>query len=186
MNAVMKRHLPGDPAVWLFVIGDMVIFSTYFAAYMFDRGRAQELFLQSQQQLSQNAGVINTLVLLASSWFVALSVQAARARDIAAATRFLTLGGACGAAFAVIKSCEWYLELSAGFTISANAFFMHYYMMTGLHFFHVLLGLVILGIVWRELRSQTPRVAVLEVGATYWHMVDFLWIIIFALLYVMR
>ena len=86
----------------------------------------------------------------------------------------------------MFKSCEWYLKLSAGFTISSNAFFMHYYMMTGLHFFHVLLGLVILGILGRELRSQTPRVAVLEVGATYWHMVDFLWIIIFALLYVMR
>ena len=100
---------------------------------------------------------------------------------------FLTSGFACGAGFVFLKSFEWALKISGGLTISSNAFFMHYYMMTGLHFFHVLLGLVILTMLWRELRGKTaPRVQFLEVGATYWHMVDFLWIIIFALAYLMR
>ena len=183
----VKRHLPGDSNVWLFVIGDMVIFSCYFVAYLFDRGRNHELFLQSQQHLSQNIGVINTLILLASSLFVALSIQAARAGDFRIASRVLTLGFACGVAFVLLKSYEWYSKLSSGLTISSNAFFMHYYMMTSLHFFHVLLGLVILTMLRRELRRKAPpRVQFLEVGATYWHMVDFLWIIIFALAYLMR
>jgi len=182
-----KRHLPGDANVWLFVIGDMVIFSCYFTAYLFDRGHSHELFLQSQQHLSQNVGVINTLILLTSSLFVALSIQAARAGDLGSASRFLTLGFACGVGFVLIKSYEWFLELSSGWTISSNAFFMHYYMMTSLHFFHVLLGLVILTMLRRELRRMaSPRLQFLQIGATYWHMVDFLWIIIFALAYLMR
>jgi nitric oxide reductase NorE protein len=182
-----KQHLPGDPAVWLFVLGDMVIFSCYFAAYMFDRGQNHALFLQSQQHLSQNIGVINTLILLTSSLFVALSVQAARVGDFRTATRLLTCGFVCGAGFVFLKLIEWALKIDAGFTISTNAFFMHYYMMTGLHFFHLLLGLVFLTMLQRELRGKTaPRVQFLEMGATYWHMVDFLWIIIFALAYLMR
>jgi nitric oxide reductase NorE protein len=186
-GATIQRHLPGDGHIWLFVIGDMVIFSAYFTVYMFDRGQNHELFLQSQQHLSRNLGALNTLMLLTSSLFVALSVQAARAGDLGIATRFLTLGGICGAGFVLIKAFEWYLKVSAGITISTNGFFMHYYMMTGLHFFHVLLGLVILAICWRELHGATlPRVKLLEIGATYWHMVDYLWILIFALLYLMR
>jgi nitric oxide reductase NorE protein len=182
-----KQHLPGDPAVWLFVIGDMVIFSCYFAAYMFDRGQNHALFMQSQQHLSQNIGVINTLILLTSSLFVALCIQAARVGDFGVASRLLTCGFACGVGFVALKSFEWALKIGGGLTISTNAFFMHYYMMTGLHFFHVLLGLVFLTMLRRELRGKTaPRVQFLEVGATYWHMVDLLWIIIFALAYLMR
>ncbi len=182
-----KRDLPGDADVWVFVIGEMAVFAAYFAAYMIDRGRNRELFLQSQRLLSPGLGVINTLVLLTSSLFVALSVEAARTPDLRRASRWLALGGACGAAFALIKSLEWYSKLRVGLTISTNAFFMHYYMMTGVHFFHVVLGLVILTILWRELHhTNAPRAWVVESGACYWHAIDLLWIVIFALLYLMR
>lgn len=181
-----KQHLPGEASIWLFVIGDMVIFSCYFAAYLYDRARDHATFLQAQQHLSQNMGVVNTLTLLTSSLFVALSIQAARAGEFVVASRFLAFGGSCGAGFILIKAYEWYLELSAGYAITSGAFFMHYYMITGLHFFHVLLGLIILTMLRIELRRRIPRVQVLEVGATYWHMVDFLWILIFALVYLMR
>jgi nitric oxide reductase NorE protein len=181
-----KRRIPGDPSIWVFVIGEMVAFSCYFGAYMFDRGRHHELFLQSQQQLSQNIAGLNTLVLLASSLFVALSVHATRAGDFGVASRFIGLGGACGAGFVLSKAFEWYSKLADGLTLGTNEFFMHYYMLTGVHLFHVLLGLVFLGILWRELNDASPpRARLVEIGATYWHMVDFLWILIFPLLYLM-
>jgi nitric oxide reductase NorE protein len=182
-----EEHLPGDVDVWVFLIGEMVVFAAYFGAYMIDRGRNHDLFLQSQQLLSKGLGVVNTLVLLASSLSVASSVHAARADDVRTASRWLVVGGACGAAFAVIKSFEWYSKLRAGLTISTNAFFMHYYMMTSVHFFHLLLGLVVLAILWRELHhAKPPRAWVMESGACYWHTIDLLWIVIFALLYLMR
>ncbi len=180
-------RIPGDPSIWVFVIGEMVAFSCYFAAYMFDRGQYHGVFLQSQGHLSQNIAGLNTLVLLASSLFVALGVRATRAGEFGIASRFLGLGGACGAGFVLSKAFEWYSKLADGLTLGTNAFFMHYYMLTGVHLFHVLLGLVFLGILWRELNDPSPpRVRLVEIGATYWHMVDFLWIIIFPLLYLMR
>jgi nitric oxide reductase NorE protein len=183
----VKEALPGGLDVWVFVIGEMVIFAAYFGAYMIDRGRERDLFLHSQQLLGQGLGAFNTLVLLTSSLFVALSVHAARTADVGAASRWLALGGACGATFALVKSFEWYSKLRLGLTISTNRFFMHYYMMTGVHFVHVLLGLVILAILWRELhRTTAPRAEVMESGACYWHAIDLLWLVIFALLYLMR
>jgi uncharacterized BrkB/YihY/UPF0761 family membrane protein len=89
--------------------------------------------------------------------------------------------------FIVFKAYEWSTEVVQSHTISSNNFFMFYYMLTGVHLFHLLLGLLILGGVARELRNpRRRRMFMVESGATYWHVVDLLWTIIFALLYAMR
>lgn len=188
-NAEDRRgaHLPGDVAMWVMVLGDLIIFGAYFIMFMIFRAMKPAEFLASQQHLNINIGVLNTLVLLASSWFIARSVQAARAADHAQALRLTYLGGLCGVAFIAIKAYEWSAKIAQGYTISSNTFFMYYYMLTGVHVFHVALGLLILGITVRELRNpRRRRPFMVESGATYWHMVDLLWIVIFALLYVMR
>jgi nitric oxide reductase NorE protein len=173
--------------MWVFVLGDMVIFGAYFVIFMVERTQQRALFIQSQQHLSLDIGVVNTLVLLTSSWFVARGVQAARIPDRGRALRFTFCGGACGVVFMALKGYEWSSEIGRGFTLGSNDFCMFYYMLTGVHLFHVLLGLIILTIVGREFRrTGLRRVSVAETGATYWHMVDLLWIVIFALLYVMR
>jgi nitric oxide reductase NorE protein len=180
-------HLPGDIAMWVMVLGDFVFFGAYFIIFMVHRAMAPELFLQSQQHLNLTIGVVNTLVLLTSSWFIVRSVATARSGDYQGAVRLTYLGGACGVLFIAIKAYEWSAEIAAGHTMPANAFFLFYFMLTGVHLFHVGLGLLILGIVVRELRNpRKRRVSMVEAGATYWHMVDLLWIVIFGLLYVMR
>jgi nitric oxide reductase NorE protein len=187
MIAQPAEHVPGQSSMWFFVIGDLWIFSAYFACYIYDRGQNQELFLQSQQQLNQGIGVINTVIMLTSSLFVAHAVQAARADRFTEASRLIGLGGACGLGFVVLKMVEWLPKIGAGITPGSNEFFMYYYMLTGLHLLHVLLGLVILAIVRKELHGASrSRAEIVETGATYWHMVDLLWIILFALIYLMR
>jgi nitric oxide reductase NorE protein len=90
-------------------------------------------------------------------------------------------------AFPVMKAFEYVPEVAAGLTPGTNLFFMYYYVMTGLHLCHVMLGLVILGFVIRSLLiSARPKMSFVETAATYWHMVDLLWILLFALLYLMR
>ena len=132
-------------------------------------------------------GVLNTMVLLTSSRFVALAVQAARRGEYERSRRLISYGGLCGVAFVAIKAFEWAHEVSHGFTLVRNDFFMFYFMLTGVHLFHVFLGLVILVVVNRELRSpERCRSWIVESGAVYWHMVDLLWVGIFALLYLMR
>ncbi|MEV4241484.1 MULTISPECIES: cytochrome c oxidase subunit 3 family protein [Nocardia] len=182
-----EAHLPGDVAVWVFVLGDLIIFSSYFIIFMVDRNRDPDLFLQSQQHLDLNIGVVNTLILLASSWCVARSVVAARNGEYQHAMMFTVAGGLCGVLFVLIKIYEWSSKISQGMTLPSNHFFMYYYMLTGVHLFHVLLGLVILAVVLAELRNpRLRRMKMVEIGATYWHMVDLLWIVVFALVYVVR
>lgn len=184
--------------MWFFVIGELWIFTCYFACYIYDRGQNPELFLAGQQLLSRGIGVLNTIILLTSSLFVALCVQATRARDVATASRFLALGGGCGVLFMLVKAGEWYVKIRERLPPSLHEFFLYYFMFTALHLIHVSLGLLILVLLWRELNpmprrrfaaapgAEQPRVAFIEVGATYWHIVDALWIAIFALVYLMR
>lgn len=173
--------------MWIFVLGDMVFFGAYFVIFMFYRSRDQEMFLQSQRHLSLTSGVVNTLFLLASSRFVALAVQAVRDGKHDRAARLVNVGGLFGVAFVALKMHEWYVLAHHGFTLSTNDFFMFYFALTGIHVFHVLLGMFVLGFVARELRSvDLRRPWVAEAGATYWHMVDLIWVVLFAILYVMR
>lgn len=186
-QAGRTAHMPGDAAMWVMVLGDFVFFGAYFIIFMIHRAMAPELFLQSQQHLNLVIGVVNTLVLLTSSWFVVRGVATARSGDHQGALRLTYLGGACGVLFILIKAYEWSAKIAQGHTMPSNEFFMFYYMLTGVHLFHVGLGLLILGIVVRELRNpRKQRISMVESGATYWHMVDLLWIVIFGLLYVMR
>ncbi len=180
-------RLPGDVNIWIFILGDLVFFSAYFVIFMVYRHQEKEVFLASQEHLSLITGALNTLVLLTSSRFIALGVYATRSGDHQRARRQFFYGGLCGVAFVGIKAVEWAHEISQGFTLPRNDFFMFYYLLTGIHLFHVLLGIVVLILVIRELRSPDHcRSWVVESGALYWHMVDLLWVVIFALLYVMR
>jgi nitric oxide reductase NorE protein len=185
--ATEPARVSGDVNMWVFVIGDLVFFAAYFVIFMVYRIHERDLFLESQRHLSVTAAAINTLVLLTSSRFVALAVHAVRAAEFRRATRLIAGGGGLGVMFLVIKLGEWATEISHGFTLPHNNFWMFYYMLTGVHMFHVVLGLIVLGFVVYDLReANLRRVWVVEAGATYWHMVDVLWIVIFALLYVMR
>jgi nitric oxide reductase NorE protein len=180
-------RLPGDVHMWVFVLGDLFIFAAYFAIFMVYRIHERNLFLESQRHLGLSTAVANTLVLLASSRFVALAVQAARVGNHHRARRLILYASSCGVLFVAIKTFEWASEASQGFTLVRNNFFMFYYMLTGVHLLHVVLGLVILGVVWVNLRRpRRRRASVVEQGATFWHMVDLLWVVIFALVYVMR
>jgi len=185
--ATTDRQIIGQPSMWFFIIGDLLIFGVYFVAYMAYRGQNQELFLQSQQYMNQGIGATNTLILLTSSLFVALGTEAARKGNRGEGFRLFGLAFVFGAVFPLLKLVEWIPKISAGHTPGENLYFMFYYLMTGLHLFHVLLGLVIMGFVMRNLRaSNQPDIRFVETGALYWHMVDLLWLVLFALFYLMR
>ena len=182
-----ERHLPGEFSMWVFVLGDMAFFAMYYVIFMVYRVHERSLFLASQRHLNLTIGAVNTLVLLTSSRFVALGVQATRLGDRRRAARLVTGCALCGAAFVLIKIFEWHSEISRGYTLPRNDFFMFYYMLTGVHLFHVLLGMGILAIaLWELRRSGECRSWVVEAAATFWHMVDLLWVVLFALVYVMR
>jgi nitric oxide reductase NorE protein len=180
------RRLPGDADIWVMVLGDLFFFGCYFVTYMVFRSRSPQAFASAQQHLNTAIGVTNTFVMLTSSMVVALGVAAARRGALKAARRLILAAGGCGVVFCLLKAYEWHEEITRGYTLH-NEFFSFYFVLTGIHLVHVLLGMLILGIVVRELRNpRKQRVSIVEQGAVFWHMVDLLWIVIFAILYLMR
>jgi nitric oxide reductase NorE protein len=181
------RFVPGQPDMWAFVLFEAFVFTAYFTVYVFSRARRPDLFLASQAHLDLRVGVFNTLVLLTSSLFAARCVQAARAGSYRAATTNAFLTMLLGFVFLVSKVREWAVEIGQGFTFTSDEFFSFYYFLTAIHFIHLPIGFVVLAVAVHELRSPARRSQeIVETCATYWHTIDFLWVLIFALLYVMR
>ena len=184
-----KNYLPGEIGVWVFILGDMMMFALLFIVFIYYRGQDVSLFSASQTTLNQAYGAFNTLLMLSSSWFVALAIHSARKNLGTMGARFFVLAFSCGLAFVVVKIFEYGENFRAGITITTNDFYMYYFMLTGIHLIHVLIGLGVLTFLWSTSRSAVldeRDIGVLESGACFWHMVDILWIVLFALFYLMR
>ncbi|MBV9090913.1 MAG: cytochrome c oxidase subunit 3 family protein [Mycobacteriaceae bacterium] len=181
------EFVPGQPDMWAFVMFEALVFASYFVVYMIFRTRSPELYLQSQARLDLRIGVVETLVLLMSSWSMARCVKASRAGAFRSALTNALFTVLFGVVFLVAKVFEWARVIRMGFGLSTNEFFSHYFFLTGIHFLHLLIGFIVLGVVVYQLWSPGRRSQeLIETGATYWHTVDFLWVLIFALLYVVR
>jgi nitric oxide reductase NorE protein len=178
--------LPGQSDIWFFVFFEAFLFTSYFTVYMVRRVLESDAFLISQAQLSLTTGLVNTLVLLVSSWSMARCVQAAREGSLQTAMHNALLTVGFGLAFAVVKISEWVVEIGKGYSFTTDEFFSFYYFLTSIHFIHLLIGFVFLAVAVNQVRRPAPSLPVIETCAVYWHMVDFVWILIFALLYLMR
>jgi nitric oxide reductase NorE protein len=182
------RHLPGEEGIWVFITGDLLVFSLLFGLFLDDRSHNVALFEQSRAILGRGFGLFNTLVLLTSSLFVALAVNKARQELRKQAATLLACAIVCGFAFGASKVTEYSSKISHGITPQTNDFFMYYFMLTGIHMFHVIIATVVLFFLWGRTRSTKPDpnyISVMETGAVFWHMVDLLWVILFALLYLL-
>lgn len=184
-----QGDLPGDLALWIFIFAEMLVFGVLFVAYAFTRAKNVALFNESQLTLSQTSGAINTLVLITSSYFVVRGVSAIKRGLSKQCAHWLTGALLLGGVFISIKLVEFYAKFAADITMSTNTFYMFYLSLTFFHFMHVLMGMVILGSIIAKARRggySAQDHAGVETGASFWHMVDFLWIILFPLIYIIR
>jgi nitric oxide reductase NorE protein len=181
------KFVPGQPDMWMFVLFESLLFTGYFSVYLISRTQNEQLYLQAQGDLDLRFGVFNTIALLLSSWAIARCVQSARAGAYRSALVNAYMTVSFGLVFLGSKITEWVMEIRMGNTFTSNEFFQHYYFLTSIHCIHLLIGFVVLGVVIYQLRRPARRSQeLIETGATYWHTVDFLWVLIFALLYVVR
>lgn len=180
---------PGDLAIWFFIFAELLAFGIFFVAYAFARAHNVALFNESQQHLNITSGAINTLVLITSSYFVVRAVAAIKQNFSRACAHWITAAIGLGGVFLVIKLFEFHAKFSTGISLSTNTFYMFYLSLTIFHFMHVILGMVILTAVMLKARSggySAENHTGVETGASYWHMVDLLWIILFPLVYVIH
>ncbi len=188
--------------MWLFLVTEVLLFSGLFVAYAIIKSTNHEMWSAASKQLDVVLGTVNTLVLITSSFTVALAVRAAQTNKNGEKNRqmvgllFVTI--LLAATFLVVKYFEYSHKFHVG-TLpgsyyhfdgipfpNAHRFFGVYFLMTGLHGIHVVIGMIVL--TWVMLRARkghfyegyyTP----LELGGLYWHLVDLIWIYLFPLLY---
>ena len=183
------RLLPGDFAIWIFIFAELLVFGIFFIIYAVIRLQNLEMFNLYQDTLNREIGAINTLLLITASYFVVLAVHAIRRDQVDACVRWLYASLGAGTGFLILKSIEFNTKFSAGIDLNTNTFYFFYLSLTAFHFLHVILGMIILGaIVFKAQRGQynAREHTGIETGASYWHMVDLVWIVLFPLVYVIR
>ena len=186
-----RRWIPGELGIWVFILTDMCTFGFFFCAFAFERKNHLQVFTQGRNQLSLDRGLVNTFLMLTASLCMALAVRYIRATKWNAAKATLAGAGICGLGFALNKAFEWTTLVHHGFKPTTNHYFQLFFMLTGIHLVHVIIALVVLAYLWRLVRrlERTPtlkQARFIENSASYWHFVDLVWLVLFALLYLVK
>lgn len=180
---------PGSPAIWVFIYAELTEFGFFFIAFLIAKLYYPVNFEQGPGQISTLSGLLNTLVLLSSSFCVVRALQAIKRGNQRRTIQWLLLTILAGITYFGIKTWEYQLNESAGITLRTNYYFASYYYITFNHLLHVVIGtcamifvtiLTALGFYDQDSHEG------LENAATYWHMIDLVWILIFPLIYVLR
>ncbi|MDT5069117.1 MAG: hypothetical protein QOK02_5272 [Mycobacterium sp.] len=184
-----RNRIPGEVGVWCLIFGDLLVFSVIFVVFMHSRAADPGLFNESQATLHRVFGGLNTVVLLTSSLVVVLAVVAIRVGKRQVARKLLYVAVLCAGVFLANKAIEWTILLTEGHGPPANSYYMYFFVLTGLHAVHVVLGVVLLFVLIAFTRKDAlskNQYSFVESGACFWHLVDVLWLVIFPLLYLMH
>lgn len=200
-DSLAEQHEAASLGMWTFLVTEVLFFGGALMAYSIYRSWYPDAFASASHHLDITLGAFNTAVLIVSSLTMALAVHAAQLGEMAKLKRFLIFTMILGAAFLVVKGFEYrekYLEghipglfrfdyhEEPQFFAHAQIFFSIYFVLTGLHALHMLVGLGIMiwmytwvqkGVIDEEYNSP------IEIAGLYWHFVDIVWIFLFPLLY---
>ncbi len=173
--------LPGNPLIWVLIISELLVFGAFFLGYIVARALDPQMFNDSQLQLDRLLGGLNTMVLVTSGYLAAQAVRLRAEDKIGASRRWLAGAMGIGSVFLIIKAIEYGDKIEQGIGLETNTFFTLFFLMTGFHMLHVVLGLIILAIVGVHNSLEN-----METGTAFWHMVDLIWIILYPLVYLIR
>lgn len=173
--------LPGHLMMWVLIFSELVAFGALLGSFCVARAFNRAVFDAGQAQLDPLFAGLNTFVLVLSGWCAARSCAAAKSGAAAIARRWTFGATALGAGFVALKIVEYAADFAHGIDVETSPFFTLYFLLTGFHLLHVVLGIVILIVVaWRA------RAVDMETGAAFWHMVDLIWLLMFPIVYLVR
>lgn len=203
-EAVMTEHIHRDDVgakigMWLFLFTELILFGGMFLAYAVYRFTYRDYFALASKELDVFIGLINTLILLTSSLTMAMSITALRKGSKKLSLTFLSITILFAFLFLVNKYFEWSAKFHHGLFPGSNdllslprgeiIYFGLYYVMTGLHAIHVIIGMIILSFMFFYIKSgkvNQDYYIMLENSGLYWHLVDIIWIFLFPLFYLIH
>ena len=185
----------------MFLLTEVLLFSGLFVAYVVFRSWYPEMFDVASARLDWKLGAINTAILIGSSVTMALAIRAAQCNKQKQTVILCLITVLCACGFLLVKYGEYAHKFELGIFPGGNysfqgehaanehLYFSIYYMMTGLHVLHVILGaLAIIYVAWRSAKGEfySAYYTPLEMVGLYWHLVDLIWIFLFPLLYLTK
>lgn len=184
--------------MWLFLATEVLLFGGLFLGYTVYRWMYPQTYQECANLLSIPMGATNTVVLITSSFTAAWAYHSIKVDQIKKGLALLAITIVFACAFLVIKYFEYKHKFEVGelpgkwYTYEglqspgANLFFAVYFLATGLHGFHVVIGMTVLGVIgYRTIKGRyhSGNYVAVELGVLYWHLVDLVWIFLFPLLY---
>ncbi|PWT88867.1 MAG: cytochrome oxidase subunit III [Acidobacteria bacterium] len=197
-DSLEQQHDSATLAMWTFIVTEIMFFGGLIAAYTIYRNLYPAAFAEASRTMQVIAGAINTAVLICSSFTMALAVHSAQIGNRRRLLLFLILTMTLGSVFLGIKFYEYSVKFHEGhfpnatfhfagqYPAQAKLFFSLYFLMTGLHALHMIVGIgvlfVLLVLSWRGKFNEYYYFPV-EFAGLYWHFVDVIWIFLFPFLY---
>ena len=190
--------------MWLFLATEVLLFGGLFVGFGLMQARFPQEFLEAHEHLQRPLGSLNTVVLLVSSFTMVMAVMASQKADRKKTVFFLILTIVCACIFLGVKYFEYSHKFEEGLLpghfyshkgdLKPNdpgyaTFFSFYFMMTGLHGFHILVGIFLLA--WIAVRANRGEFSKayytpVDLVGLYWHLVDLIWIYLFPLYYLIK
>jgi len=192
-----QRDLTGIRiGMWLFLYTEIILFGGLFVIYSVYFYDYSAEFAKSGKELNRLIGSLNTIILLVSSFMVASSITALRREAKKLCLGLLAASFLCGGIFLINKYFEWTHKIAHGIYPNSpaltngppgkNVFFGLYYIITGLHGLHVIVGMTLLALSFLLVykgKITAHHFSLLDNSGLYWHLVDLIWIFIFPLFY---
>jgi nitric oxide reductase NorE protein len=177
---------PGGILIWIIVMVEVVTFGIALITFRVNFENNYVEFINQQGYLHKTIGLINTIVLISSGFFMAKTLHKIKESKINHAKKWLipTIFG--GVLFLVLKSWEYSLAIGDGHVFGTTTFFNYYWMLTFFHFLHVSVGIIILSALFIRLLKGKYSVMDFETGGVFWHMCDLIWILLFPVLYLIH
>ncbi|WP_237275430.1 cytochrome c oxidase subunit 3 [Tenacibaculum ovolyticum] len=178
---------PGGILMWIIIYLELFTFGMALIAMVYYGSEEPLVFANSSKLLNPIYGMINTIFLLTSGFFMAVAVKELKNKKKQKAQQYLLVTMLFGILFLGLKSIEYYDKIEAGLNMSYNTFFSFYWMLTLFHVIHVIVGLVILISVYFGIKKEKYNADIedVEASATFWHMCDLIWILLFPIIYLL-
>lgn len=197
-KSALHEFVSSKEGIWLFMVTEILMFGGLFVGYFLMHNTYPAMFSEGASHLDWRMGAFNTVVLILSSWTMAMSIYSIQTGKNSRATKLMIATLVCGAIFLIVKYFEYSHKIHEGLlpgrffsnteSVASNIgmYFGFYFSMTGLHGVHVVLGMsLITWVLIRNIRGDfnehyyTP----VEGVGIFWHIVDLVWIFLFPLLY---